>query len=90
MKIRATVIFKGEVQGVFFRSNCEMEAERLGLVGYVRNLADGDVEAVFEGERGLVEEAIEWNKTSQPNAVVKEAVIEWSDATGEYEEFVRR
>jgi acylphosphatase len=90
VKVRATVIFRGRVQGVFFRANCEMEAERLGLSGYVRNLANGDVEAIFEGERGLVEEAIEWNKTSQPNAVVRDTEIEWSEATGEFEEFARR
>ena len=90
VRVRATVIFKGRVQGVFFRANCEMEAERLGLTGYVMNLPNGDVEAVFEGERSLVEEAVEWNRTSQPNATVKDAEIEWSEATGEYEEFVRR
>lgn len=90
MKVRATVIFKGRVQGVFFRANCEMEAERLGLSGYVRNLPNGDVEAVFEGERSLVEEAIEWNTTSQPNAIVRDTEVEWSEATGEYEDFSRR
>lgn len=62
----------------------------MGLSGYVRNLANGDVEAIFEGEKGLVEEAIEWNRTSQPSAIVMDAKIEWSDATGEFEEFVRR
>ena len=90
VRVRATVVFKGKVQGVFFRANCEMEAERLGLTGYVRNLANGDVEAMFEGERSLVEEAIEWNKTSQPDAIVEDVQIEWSDPTGEYEEFIRR
>ncbi len=90
MRIRATVIFKGKVQGVFFRANCEMEAERLGLSGYVRNLSSGDVEAVFEGERSLVEEAIEWNTTSQPHAVVRDAKVEWSEATGEFDDFSRR
>ncbi len=90
MKVRARAVFRGKVQGVFFRANCEMEAERLGLTGYVRNMPSGDVEAVFEGERTLVEEAIEWNKTSQPHAVVHDADVEWSEATGEFDDFSRR
>ena len=90
MDVRAKVTFKGRVQGVFFRANCEEKARDLGLSGYVRNLVNGDVEAVFEGERGLVEEAIEWNKASQPYAVVRDASVEWGKATGEFSGFSRR
>lgn len=90
MKVRARVIFKGRVQGVFFRANCEANAKELGLSGYVRNLPDGDVEAVFEGEREFVEEAIEWNKTSQPRAVVKGMKVDWGEPTGEFAGFSRR
>jgi len=75
---------------VFFRANCERHAKELGLSGYVRNLPDGDVEAVFEGERKVVEEAIEWNSKSQPNAVVKAMNVEWGGPTGEFAGFFRR
>src|SRR5207247_44020 len=51
MESRATVIFRGRVQGVYFRANCAEKAESLGLHGYVRNLPEGSVEAVLEGER---------------------------------------
>jgi len=88
--VRAKVTFKGRVQGVFFRANCEERARMLGLSGYVRNLGNGDVEAIFEGERKIVEEAIEWNEREQPYADVREAVVEWDEATGEFDGFSRR
>lgn len=84
-------MFRGLVQGVFFRSNCRQNALNLGLAGWVRNLPDDTVEAVFEGEREVVEEAIGWNRTSQPRARVSGADVTWSEATGEFRTFeIRR
>ncbi len=83
MRVRATVRFHGRVQGVYFRANCEEKAQSLGLDGYVRNLPGGSVEAVFEGEQALVEECIEWNRSSQPAARVTSVDVEWGVATGE-------
>ena len=88
--MRARVVFKGMVQGVFFRANCEEKARSLELSGYVRNLSNGSVEAVFEGEKEMIEEAIEWNRGGQPYARVTEVVVEWSKATGEFSDFSRR
>ncbi len=90
MPVRATVLFHGRVQGVYFRANCEEKARSLGLDGYVRNVAGGAVEAVFEGERALVEECIEWNRTSQPAARVTSVDIDWAPATGEFRGFETR
>lgn len=91
MYVRATAVFRGRVQGVYFRAHCQEEAHSLGLTGYVRNLPEGRVEAVFEGERSLVEEAIEWNRSSQPAARVTAVDVEWGVATGEFRGFeVRR
>lgn len=91
MRVRATVVFHGRVQGVYFRANCEEKADALGLDGYVRNLSGGSVEAVFEGERALIEECIEWNRSSQPAARVTSLHIEWGPATGEFHGFeIRR
>lgn len=87
VRVRATVFFHGRVQGVYFRANCAEKAKQLGLEGYVRNRSDGSVEAVLEGERALVEECIEWNRSSQPAAVVRSADIEWGRATGEFRGF---
>ncbi len=76
---------------MYFRANCEEKAASLGLEGYVRNAPGGAVEAVFEGDRGVVEECIEWNRTSQPAARVDSADVEWGTATGEFRGFeIRR
>lgn len=90
MRVRATVLFRGRVQGVYFRAHCEEKARSLGLEGFVRNLSGGAVEAVFEGERALVEECIEWNRGSQPAAHVTSVDIDWGPATGEFRGFVIR
>ena len=87
MIARARVAFRGLVQGVYFRANCQRRAEELGLTGYVRNLRDGTVEAVFEGEKSVVEECIEWNATRQPRARVDRADVTWATPTGELESF---
>lgn len=84
---RARVIFRGRVQGVFFRANAESRARELGLAGWVKNLPDGTVESVFEGPRKAIEEAIEWCKTSQPHARVTDADIDWEDYKGEFSSF---
>src|SRR5439155_7106529 len=79
MESRATVIFRGRVQGVYFRANCAEKAESLGLRGSVRNLPDGSVEAVFEGDRPGIEACIDWNKTSQPRARVETVEVSWHE-----------
>ncbi len=87
MVARARAIFRGRVQGVYFRAHCQEKARELGLVGFVRNLRDGTVEAVFEGERELIEECIDWNRTSQPNARVGSVDVTWQEPTGEFAAF---
>jgi acylphosphatase len=86
-QVRARCVFRGRVQGVFFRANCEADADRRGLRGWVRNLEDGTVEAVLEGPRGAVEAAIRWNRESQPHARVAGVEVEWGEATGEFDGF---
>jgi acylphosphatase len=88
---RAHAIFRGTVQGVYFRAHCAERARELGLTGFVRNLPDGSVEAVFEGEREDIEACISWNRASQPHARVSSADVAWSVPTGEFGSFeVRR
>ena len=81
--VRAHCIFHGRVQGVFFRANCEADAKRRGLGGWVRNLEDGTVEAMFEGPRSVIEDAIRWNQESQPHAKVSKVEVDWQEATPE-------
>ena len=69
---RAHVYVSGQVQGVFFRDSARERAEQLGLAGWVRNLPDGRVEAVFEGEPDSVREMIRWCEEGPPHAAVED------------------
>ena len=60
MTVRRRVRVWGAVHGVFFRASCAREAERRGVAGWVRNVPDGTVEAVFEGEPAAVEALTAW------------------------------
>jgi len=87
LKARAHVIVSGRVQGVFFRSETQDEAVRHGLTGWVRNLPDGRVEAVFEGEKDGVEALIEFCRRGPPGARVTRVDVTWGDYTGEFKSF---
>lgn len=60
--VRVRVFVEGRVQGVSFRYYTWQEAVRLGVCGWVRNLPDGRVEAVYEGPRARVEEMLAWTR----------------------------
>ena len=77
----------GRVQGVYFRSYTADKARELGINGWVRNVAGGRVEAVFEGEEQAVREMVEWCWTGSPSARVEEVQVAWEEATGEFEGF---
>ncbi len=68
--MRKRVIVSGDVQGVYFRDTCRRLAIQQGVAGWVRNLPDGTVEAVFEGEAGPVERMVAWAHQGPPLAVV--------------------
>jgi acylphosphatase len=87
MKARASVNFKGRVQGVFFRANTRDFANQIGVLGWVRNLPDGSVGAVFEGDKDKIEKLIDWCKTRQPIAKVTKADVSWEDYMGEFKVF---
>ncbi len=86
-KKRVHVFISGRVQGVFFRAYTKEEADRLGLKGYVRNLPDGRVEAVFEGEEEAIEAMIRWCHVGSPHAKVTGVEIHEEPYTGEFKEF---
>jgi acylphosphatase len=75
------------VQGVNFRWYTQQKAEELGLTGWVRNLWDHRVEAVFEGNEGAVRQAVAWCHTGQPPARVTQVEVTYSPATGEFSSF---
>lgn len=84
---RARVIISGRVQGVFFRAETQRAAERIGVSGWVRNLPDGNVEALFEGPREQVDAAIEWSHQGSPASSVSNVHVSWEDYTGEHNRF---
>jgi len=84
---RVHIYISGRVQGVFFRSNMRRRALQLGLKGWVRNLPDGRVEAVVEGEEDKIRSLIEWCKVGPPWAVVTSVDVKWEPYRGEFETF---
>ncbi len=78
----------GRVQGVWFRESMRLEAERLNVTGWVRNTADGAVEAVIQGPSEAVEALIEWARSGPPLARVER--VEIGEAQGHYSGFVKR
>lgn len=84
-RIRAVVI--GTVQGVGYRYFAMSRAKGKGVVGYVKNLSNGNVEVVAEGEQGDLEDYIELLKRGPFGAHVKEVVVVWLAASGEFYDF---
>ncbi|MBC7130530.1 acylphosphatase [Candidatus Bathyarchaeota archaeon] len=87
MKVRAHVYVSGRVQGVFFRATTRYEASKRGVKGWVRNLPDGRVEAVFEGDKKAVMQLIEFCKRGPPGALVTKVDVIWEPYKGEFGDF---
>jgi acylphosphatase len=85
--VRAHVFVSGLVQGVFFRMHTKRMADSLNVTGWVRNLPDGRVEAVFEGRRKDVEKMVEWCKRGPSGAIVKDVNVTWQEYRGESKNF---
>ena len=84
---RAHLFIDGGVQGVFFRAFTSDIAHGIGLNGWVRNLRDGRVEALFEGEKRLIEHAIKECYNGPPGARVSHIDIQWETFTGQEKGF---
>lgn len=69
--MRVRVLVTGRVQGVFFRESTRREADRLGVSGWVRNLPDGRVEALFDGPPAAVDELMRWCHRGPDGALVE-------------------
>ena len=82
MTIRRRAVVHGQVQGVFYRDSCRTEARRLGLAGFVRNLDDGTVEAVFEGDPDAVGAMLDWAHTGPQRARVSRVEVNDEEPEG--------
>ncbi|PSQ24810.1 acylphosphatase [Halobacteriales archaeon QS_9_67_15] len=81
-RTRAHVSVSGRVQGVFYRATTRDEARDRGVDGWVKNLDDGRVEAVFEGPASAVEEMVEWCHEGSARARVDDVEAEYGDPEG--------
>jgi acylphosphatase len=86
-EIRVHMFVSGLVQGVFFRDSIQRKALELGLTGWVRNLINGKVEIIAEGEKERIEELVEWTKEGPTTARVDNLDIEWQEYEGEFNSF---
>ncbi len=84
---RVELIIVGRVQGVFYRASACDKARELGLAGYARNLDDGAVEIVAEGEEGRLERLLAWCRIGPPAARVTRVEVTRAPATGEFAGF---
>lgn len=80
--VRAHLLISGLVQGVGYRFFTRQKARQLKLKGWVRNLPNGDVEAVFEGDHPAVEEMIHWCQGGSPEALVKQVRVKLGSPKG--------
>lgn len=87
LRRRAHVLVSGHVQGVFYRDTAQRQAARHGVTGWVRNLPDGRVEAVFEGDPAMVQAMIDWCWRGSTNAYVTDVEVVDEPPTGEFRTF---
>ncbi len=88
---RRKLIISGHVQGVYYRASAEARANELGILGYARNLADGRVEIIAEGNDSQLNELESWCRKGPPAAAVSSVDVEMQEATGEFTRFgIRR
>ena len=87
MALRIHLFVTGRVQGVFFRQALKVTAKKNGVFGWVRNLKDGRVEAVLEGDDLGVSKVVEWAHAGPANARVEDVEIRNEDFAGEFSGF---
>ena len=81
------MLIKGRVQGVGFRVNTRRQARKLGLTGWVRNLANGDVKVVAEGEQSDLKQLVSWAQTGPSMAHVNDVKENWKESNDEFSTF---
>lgn len=85
--VRARLLISGRVQGVFYRASCRREAEGRGLLGWVRNLPDGRVEALLQGPKETVEAMVAWCYRGPEEAQVSDIEVAYEPAADDLSGF---
>ncbi len=85
--VRAIVEVCGRVQGVFFRAETKRAADGKGVKGWVKNLPNGNVQAVFEGSEEAVDSMLEWCDRGAPMSRVEGKEVAWEEFTGMFDGF---
>lgn len=78
---QALLKISGRVQGVFYRTHARAEAQKLNLTGYAKNLPDGNVEALLQGQEAQINSFITWAHEGSPSAKVEKVEIEWQEVS---------
>jgi len=86
-KVKVRVRIEGLVQGVNYRYSARQKAQELGVNGWVRNLTDGRVECLMEGNQDKVEALISWCHHGPPGARVKKVTTHWEEYRGDMQGF---
>ncbi|NJP04880.1 MAG: acylphosphatase [Chloroflexaceae bacterium] len=89
-RVRTHVVISGHVQGVNFRAATCEQARRIGIVGWVQNLPDGRVEAMFEGPRTAVHRLLTWCYSGPSNARVHHVEVTWIEPVCNESQFMIR
>ena len=87
MTQRAHIFVSGRVQGVFYRQETKSTAQAFGLTGWVRNLPDERVEAVFEGDPAAIKKMLQWSQIGPENARVDGFEVKWDESVEGLKEF---
>lgn len=87
MKKAKRFVIQGIVQGVFFRKFSKDNAEELNLKGFVRNLENGDVEIIVEGDTNKIEKYREILKKGPPHSQIRNIIAEDKKWSGDFKEF---
>jgi acylphosphatase len=80
-------VVTGRVQGVFFRASARDEGRRLGVKGWVRNVADGGVELIIEGDKFAVGKMLQWCTHGPPGAEVTDMATKWEAPENKWDSF---
>ncbi len=84
---RCCIIISGKVQGVYYRAYTKIHAEKMNVNGYAKNLPDGRVEIVAEGDEFDVLSFIQFIRSGPPSAIIESFDVEWQKAKGEFKDF---